>query len=351
VEEIAMKAVFCLAAAVLTLTSFPLAAQIAANGGGQQSTSASAGSTRVSDSSNGSANGSLGRGHAHAAGAVENSGTVSGPHGAQASTAGMGSGAAAAQMRPVTGELQGNLDAKSAKPGQPVILKTTRKMRTADGTELPKGTRLLGHVTQVESHRKGHSDSELGLDFDRAEMKGGRTIPIHSMIESIQPRPSAMMAESMADEGFAGAGAGMVGAGPVMAGGGGGGRLGGGVLGGGGAMAGGAMAGGAMGGVAGAGTRLGEGAGMAADGTVDNARRVTGDAAGMARGAAGVADRSLYSAAGASGSMAAHATGIPGVLLSGDANGSASGMLSATNRNVHLDSGTQMVLGIAAAAQ
>jgi hypothetical protein len=36
-------------------------------------------------------------------------------------------------------------------------------------------------------------------------------------------------------------------------------------------------------------------------------------------------------------------------MLNGDASGSASGMLSAENKNVHLESGTQMVLGIAAA--
>jgi hypothetical protein len=36
-------------------------------------------------------------------------------------------------------------------------------------------------------------------------------------------------------------------------------------------------------------------------------------------------------------------------VLSRDATGSASGMFSATHRNVHLDSGTQMVLDIATA--
>lgn len=340
-----MKTVSWLAAAAFTLASLPLTAQINANVNGEQSTSASAGSAHASDSSSGNANSNLGRGQANTA-----------------------------EMRPVTGELQGNLDAKSAKPGQPVALKTTRKMRTADGIELPKGTRLLGHVTQVQAHGKGHADSQLGLAFDRAELKGGRTIPIRSMIESIEPRPSAMMADPMAGDGFAGGGGGMVGAGPAMAGGGGmvgagpamagggmvgagpamaggggmgagpamasgGGRLGGGVLGGGAGMA-----GGAVGGIAGAGTRMGEGVGQAADGTLDTTGRMAGNTAGMV-------ETPVHGTAGASGSLAAHATGIPCVLLSGDATGSASGMLSATNRNVHLDSGTQMVLGIAAAAQ
>lgn len=337
-----MNAVFWLAAAVFTLSSLPLTSQQTANANGGQSASVSAGSAQVNDSSNGSANGSVGKRQANASGVLANSGSVSGPHGAQASTD--GSAAGFAQMRPVTGELQGNLDSKSARTGQPVILKTTRKMRTADGTELPKGTRLLGHVTDVQAHRKGHKDSELGLEFDRAELKGGRTIPIHSMIESIQPRPSAMMSDSMGADGFAG-GSGMMGAGPALAGG--GGRLGGGVLGGGAGIAGSGMAGGTVGGIAGAGSRMGE----AANGSLGAANRLGGNGAAMAGNAAGMVNTSVQGAAGASGALATHATGIPGVLLSGDATGSASGMLSATNRNVHLDSGTQMVLGVAAAAQ
>lgn len=47
--------------------------------------------------------------------------------------------------------------------------------------------------------------------------------------------------------------------------------------------------------------------------------------------------------------MGVRSTGIPGVMLHGDAAGTTSGMLSAANQNIHLDSGTQMVVGIAAA--
>ena len=47
--------------------------------------------------------------------------------------------------------------------------------------------------------------------------------------------------------------------------------------------------------------------------------------------------------------LAARPTGIPGVMLASDATGSAYGVLSASRRNVHLDSGTQMMLGISSA--
>ena len=45
------------------------------------------------------------------------------------------------------------------------------------------------------------------------------------------------------------------------------------------------------------------------------------------------------------------ATGLPGIMLSNTASGSASGMLSATGKNVHLDSGTELLVNVAAQRQ
>lgn len=372
-----MKTAQLLAVAVLSAASLPLMAfQVDANAAGQQNGSVKAGNTQVSGSASGSAGSTLNRGNTQANGALSDSANASGPHGTNVATSGngststalngwhgataSGSGAAAGsaatrgldgdtaatgsafageQMRPVSGELESKLDAKSARPGEPVIFKTTQKMTTADGTEIPKGTRLVGHVTAVQAHGKGHADSQLGIAFDRAELKGGRSIPIHSTIEAISAPPSAMMADAMdSDAGFGGGvgGGGRMGGGPVMAGGGGG-AHGGALLGGGGGLV-----GGAAGGVGSSAGRMGSGLTGAAGHSLDATGRVAGGVAGAAGG-------ELHDAAYGSGGLAARATGIPGVMLRGDASGTASGMLSASGRNVHLDSGTQMVLGVAAA--
>jgi len=45
------------------------------------------------------------------------------------------------------------------------------------------------------------------------------------------------------------------------------------------------------------------------------------------------------------GTVVAQATGIPGVSLAGDASGSTSGRCS-PQKNIHLESGTQVVLGV-----
>jgi hypothetical protein len=244
-------------------------------------------------------------------------------------------------MRPVSGELVGKLDSKTAKVGDPVIVKTTDKSRTADGTVIPKGARLIGHVTQVQAHGKGSQDSELGLAFDRAELKNGQSMPIRSVIESVSPSAAAAnMAASGDDDLFA--------SGPAPALGGGGARSGGGLVGGSHALT-----GGGSGSLAGAGSLAG-GTANAVGSVAGNAGGHVGSTAGGALNGAGTAalgagNGTLQGAAAGAGSLGAHATAIPGVMLAGDASGAASGMLTASRKNVHLDSGTQMVLGVASA--
>ena len=60
-------------------------------------------------------------------------------------------------------------------------------MTTADGTAIPKGTRLVGHLTQVQAHSKDSPDSVMAIVFDRAELKGGASLAIYSEIRSLTP--------------------------------------------------------------------------------------------------------------------------------------------------------------------
>jgi hypothetical protein len=226
-------------------------------------------------------------------------------------------------MRPVKGELVGKLDSKSARAGDTVVVKTKEKMKTADGVEIPKGSRLIGHVTQVEAHGHGHADSSVGLAFDRAELKGGRQIAIHSVIQSVAPPASAIASSAFEDDDALSA------------------PIGGGVR----AAGAGRAGSGLLGGAAGATT-------SAAGGLDSNLNRTTGGTLHATNGVAGEATSGvsggLDETTGATGSLAAHATGIPGVMLAGSTSNSLSGSLSEPGKNIHLDSGTQMVLGIAA---
>ena len=318
-----MRTVRLLAVAVVTFSSISLMAQQA---GTTIEQSATAGS-RLNESANASGAAKANRGGAQANGAAEATGSTGAAKTSTGSTA-----SASEDMRPVSGDLQGKLDSKSAKPGDPVILKTNDKVKTADGTVIPKGSRLVGHVTDVQSHDSGHADSQMGIVFDRAELKNGQTLAIHSVIQSVGPRTTATAAEAMDSDDALGAPMGG-GGGRMMAGG----------------HAGGGLVGAVGGGVGGAVSQTSyatehAGAGLASttSGAVRSTGRIAGDtAAGVSGGAQAVA--------GGGGSLAAHATGIPGVMLGGSASGVSSGTFSASKKNIHFDSGTVMQLGIAAA--
>lgn len=314
-----MKTARLLAAAFVACASLPLTMAQQVGATAQENASASAAGMRTNESAGATAN--AGHDRADAKGAADSSLTAKSDRHDDASAYSSAEGAA--KMRPVTGQLEGKLDSKTAKPGDKVFLKTTEKTKTAEGVVIPRGSRLVGHVTDVQEHAKGHQESHIGLEFDRVELKNGQSMAIHSMIESVQPG-AAMAAGSMDDDAMLSA---PMGGGSAMVGGashGGGGLLGG--------------AGGAVGAVGHAGSGLESSTGSA----VGAAGSLSGDATGSV-------GHGLNATAGSAGSLGARATGVPGVMLNGDAAGSASGTLSATNRNIHLDSGTEMVLGVAAA--
>jgi hypothetical protein len=214
--------------------------------------------------------------------------------------------AATAEMKPVNTELVGKLDSKTAKPGDKVIAETKEDVKTADGTDIPKGSRLIGEVTAVKPHSKEVQNSEVAVRFDRAELKNGQDLAIRSTIQSIAP-PEDAMANNSPDMGAP--------------------------------MAGPAATGGSM-----AGSRTG-------------ATSVPAAPNGMTPGTAATDSRTTTqgsnntSAAGkvvsGSGADAIRTTDVPGVFLASNANAPISGTLFATKSNVHLDGGTRMVLNVA----
>lgn len=306
-----MKLVTLLSTGALAFASLPLAAQQA-----DASVAQSASATTTSVSTNQSANAAA----------------QAGPASAQAS----GSSSDYAQMRPVNTTLVGKLDSKSAKAGDAVVVKTTQKLKTAEGLMIPKGSRLIGHVASVQAHGSGHPDSALSLVFDRAELKGGQSLAIRSMIETVAPPAGAIAASEFDSDSSMAMPAPMAG---VPSGG--SGRLGGGLVGG--------SLGAASSMTGGAGSNLGAVTGGAASslGSTTSAtlQTTTGLAGRAGNGIAGGLDATTAT----TGSLATHATRIPGVMLAGDASGSASGTLTAARKNIHLDSGTQIMMSLSGA--
>ena len=91
------------------------------------------------------------------------------------------------EMSPVTCDLENKLDSKTAKVGDRVVLKTNDKVQTADGTVIPRGTRLAGRVIQVQTQDVNHNVAQLAIAIDHAELKNGQSIAIYTLIRGVHP--------------------------------------------------------------------------------------------------------------------------------------------------------------------
>jgi hypothetical protein len=96
-------------------------------------------------------------------------------------------------------QLENSLDARHAKVGDRVALKTTQAVKQNGEVIVPKGARLLGHVTEVQQRTKANGESRIGVAFDRLQ-KGALDIPITATITSItQARSQARAGDSSLD--------------------------------------------------------------------------------------------------------------------------------------------------------
>jgi hypothetical protein len=208
------------------------------------------------------------------------------------------------------------VDAKKNKPGDPVTAKTTEATKSDGKVVIPKGSKLVGHVTECKQRSKEEKESALGIVFDKAILKNGKEIPLNVTVRALAAAQSTAASSLGEDDMLAGGGA----VGSARA-------SGGGALGGLHSTAGGA---------AGAVSNTAANAGGVVGGTVNS----TVNAASAAHGAGGG-----LNAAGQLTSNSQGVFGLQGLNLSSAASNSTQGsLITSTSKNVHLDSGTQLLL-------
>lgn len=199
------------------------------------------------------------------------------------------------------------VDVKKAKVGDEVVAKTTHEAQTANGAKIPKGSKLVGHVTEAQAKTKGSAESTLGVIFDKAVLKNGQEVQLNALIKAVAPPAQTVSAADLSS---------MTSASSDM----------------GSAPRGGSSAGGLLGGVT---------------NTVGSATGMVGNTVGGVGSAAGSA---IGGATSATGSLTASSSGVFGlknIQLSNSTNGSAGAqgsLLTSTSANVRLETGTQLVL-------
>jgi hypothetical protein len=75
-------------------------------------------------------------------------------------------------------QLNSSLDSKKARVGDKVEARTTEEIKYAGKTIVPIGTKVEGHVTEATARSKGDSGSTLAIQFDKAIPKKGEEIPL-----------------------------------------------------------------------------------------------------------------------------------------------------------------------------
>lgn len=85
----------------------------------------------------------------------------------------------------VSAELTKGIDTKRAKVGDPIEARVTSTAKLPDGTELPRGTKLIGKVTDVRPSSKQEKNAHLAFNIDHAVLKDGQQIPVHAALTSV----------------------------------------------------------------------------------------------------------------------------------------------------------------------
>ena len=76
---------------------------------------------------------------------------------------------------------------KKVKVGDEVVARLTEPTKLKDGTELAKGSHIVGKVTEVKMKPDKEGPSKLGLLFDKVQLKDGKDIPLTMALVSVAP--------------------------------------------------------------------------------------------------------------------------------------------------------------------
>jgi hypothetical protein len=86
--------------------------------------------------------------------------------------------------------LDTSLDSKKWKPGAEVVVKTAGTVRLTNKEILPRGTKIVGRVTEAKTRTGSDTESSLGIVFDRIVQPHGKTLTIKGVIRAVAPNPN-----------------------------------------------------------------------------------------------------------------------------------------------------------------
>ena len=80
------------------------------------------------------------------------------------------------------------LDSSKLKVGDGIEFETAGSFKLPDGTLVPKGSKLEGHLIAAEARSKGDPRSLLTIAFDKLDISNGESLSIKGTVQAVFPR-------------------------------------------------------------------------------------------------------------------------------------------------------------------
>jgi hypothetical protein len=81
--------------------------------------------------------------------------------------------------------LDDTLDTRKTRAGDPVTAEATEDVEYERSVIFPKGTKIVGHVVRVTSGGRGRAGSAIFIQFDKATLKDGQEVVLNAGIQAL----------------------------------------------------------------------------------------------------------------------------------------------------------------------
>lgn len=81
-----------------------------------------------------------------------------------------------------------SIDSKKLKDGDALAFTTMAPVRLGSGMLVPTGAKVIGHVTVARGRSKGDANSSLGMVFDKIQASGSKEIEMKGVLLAIAPK-------------------------------------------------------------------------------------------------------------------------------------------------------------------
>ena len=100
-------------------------------------------------------------------------------------------------------------DSSKLKEGEAVEVEMASGIKLPDGTVVPKGSKLTGHVMAAKARSKGDPESKLTVTFDKLSAANGKQLAVKGTVQAVFPPPDEVdpgIPGSSSHQGMAGSG-------------------------------------------------------------------------------------------------------------------------------------------------